>query len=178
MDNAILHGGVDELNVIKEQVLELSGMQERNEELLREELRLEKLIASKEKDMNDEMETTLKKRKSELVSAYESQLGTLNARNKKIKAKKEKDKGAKVTERIEDETAELRDRNKELSLEIKTRMKADKTPRICNTTLFYAFFMPRTAPEILLFILGMLIVFLAIPFSSLTVKSVYTNPAV
>lgn len=164
MDNAILHAGIEELNIIKENVLELTGYQDRNEELIKEEARLNKLIATKEKDLNDEIDATLKKRKSELSATYSSQLATLNARNKKIKAKKEKDKGAKVSERIAEETAELREKNKELALEIKTKLKADKTPKICNTTLFYAFFMPKTLVEFLLFILGLLIVFLAIPF--------------
>lgn len=164
MDNAILHGGIDELNLIKEHVLELTGYQERNAELIKEETRLDKMITAKEKDLNDEIENTLKKRKSELVETYENQLATLNARNKKVKAKKEKDKDAKVSERISEETAELREKNKELSLEIKAKLKADKTPAICNTTLFYACFMPKTLVEILLFIVGMLIVFLAIPF--------------
>lgn len=164
MENAILHAGIEELNTIKEYVLELTGYQERNAELLKEEARLDKLIFGKEQDMNDEMETTLKKRKAELVSAYENQLGTLHARNKKVKAKKEKDKGVKMTERIEEETAELRDKNKELALEMKAKLKSDKTPAICNTTLFYSFFMPKSLKEIAIFILGLLVVFLAIPF--------------
>lgn len=164
MSNAILHGGIDELNTIKEHVMELTGYQERNAELLKEEARLDKLITGKEKELNDETDTTLKKRKSELVATYESQLTTLNARNKKIKAKKEKDKGIKVSERISEETAELREKNKELALEIKTKMKTDKTPKVCNTTLFYALFMPKSIGEILLFILSLLVVFLAIPF--------------
>lgn len=164
MENAILHAGIEELNTIKEHVLELIGYQERNAELLKEESRLDKLIFGKEQDMNDEIETTLKKRKAELMSAYENQLGTLNARNKKVKAKKEKDKGAKVTERIEEETAELRDANKELALEMKAKLKSDKTPAFCNSTLFYSFFMPKSLKEIAIFILGLLIVFLAIPF--------------
>ena len=45
MDNAILHAGIDELNTIKEHVLELTGYQERNAELEKEESRLEKLIS-------------------------------------------------------------------------------------------------------------------------------------
>ena len=89
MSNAILHGGIEELNIIKEHVRELTGYQEKNAELLKEEARLDKLIAGKEKDLNDETENTLKKRKSELVETFESQLATLSARNKKIKAKKE-----------------------------------------------------------------------------------------
>lgn len=164
MDNAILHAGIDELNTIKEHVLELNGYQEKNEELIKEETRLDKLISAKEKELNDEMESTLKKRKNELVSTYETQLSTLNARNKKVKTKKEKDKGVKVSERIAEETAELREKNKELLLEIKAKMKADKTPRLCNTALFYACFMPKSLSEILLFILQLLIVFLVIPF--------------
>lgn len=164
MDSAILHGGIDELNTIKESVLELTGYQEQNAELEKEEIRLEKLISLKEKELTEETETTLKKRKSELITTYESQLATLNARDKKVRAKKEKDKGIKVSERIAEETLELRDKNKELSVEIKTKLKAEKTPRICNTTLFYAFFMPRTLGEIGLFILGLLLVFLVIPF--------------
>ena len=136
MENAILHGGIEELNVIKEHVLELNGYQERNAELVKEEARLDKLIAAKEKDLSDEIENTLKKRKNELAETFESQLATLNARNKKIKAKKEKDKGAKVSERIAEETAEFRDKNKELSLEMKAKMKTDKTPKFFNTTLF------------------------------------------
>ena len=164
MSNAILHGGIDELNTIKEHVMELNGFQERNAELLKEEIRLDKLIAGKEKDLADETESTLKKRKSELTATYESQLSTLNARNKKIRAKKEKDKGVKVSERISVETAELRDKNKELALEIKAKLKTGKTPKICNTTLFYALFMPKGIVELFLFILSLLVVFLAIPF--------------
>ncbi len=164
MNNAILHGGIDELNTIKEHVMELNGYQEKNAELLKEEARLDKLIAGKEKDLNDETENTLKKRKSELVATFESQLTALNARNKKIKAKKEKDKGVKVSERIFEETAELRDRNKELALEIKTKLKAGKTPKLCNTTLFYALFMPKGIGELLLFFAVLLLVFLVIPF--------------
>ena len=164
MDNAILHAGIDELNTIKEQVMELGGYQEKNAELEKEETRLEKLIDAKGKDLNDEITNTLKKRKSELAATYDSQLANLNARNKKIKAKKQKDKGAKVSERISEETAELREKNKELALEIKTKLKADKTPRICNTTLFYALFMPRTLVEFLVFLLSLLLVFFAVPF--------------
>jgi len=164
MSNAILHGGIEELNIIKEHVRELTGYQERNSELLKEEARLDKLISGKEKDLNDEIDNTLKKRKSELIETYESQLSTLNARNKKIKARKEKDKDVKVSERISEATAELCEKNKELALEIKTTLKTEKTPKICNTTLFYAFFTPKSMVEILIFMIGLLVIFLAIPF--------------
>jgi len=164
MDNAILHGGIDELNIIKEKVLELDGYQEKNADLLKEENRLDKLIFSKEKDLNEEIETTLKKRRNELESTYESQLSVLSAREKKVKAKKEKDKGAKMTERIADETADLRDENKAFVQEMKVKQKAEKIPAFCRTTMFFAFFMPRTPVEFLMLVLGLLLLFLVLPF--------------
>lgn len=164
MENAILYAGIDELNTIKEHVLEFNGYQEQNETLKSEETRLIKLLDSKERALNEEIETTLKKRKSDLTETYESQLLALNARAKKIKAKKEKDKGTKVSARMEEETAELRDKNKALTLEIKAKLKTDKTPAICNTTLFYGLFMPKMFSEFVIFMLGLLLAFFALPF--------------
>jgi len=164
VDNAILHAGIEELNTIKEQVLELTGYQEKNAELLKEEARLDKLISGKEKDLNYEIETTLKKRKGELTAAYDNQFATLSSREKKVKAKKEKDKGAKMTERIAEETAQLREENKALVLEMKAKQKAEKMPVFGRTTLFFAFFMPRTPLEFCILILALLLLFLVIPF--------------
>ncbi|MGN0507010.1 MAG: hypothetical protein ACI4FZ_10640 [Lachnospiraceae bacterium] len=163
MENAILYAGVEELNTIKEHVLELEGYQEKNAELLKEETRLEKLIAGKEKEQEDEIESTLKKRKNEITSAYASQIATLNSRGKKVKAKKEKEKGAKVSERISEETAELRDANKELVIQIKAEMKQDKVPGICNNTLFFSLFMPKSMTQFGILLLFLLLAFFLIP---------------
>ena len=164
MENAILYAGVEELNTIKEHVLELNGYQEKNAELLKEETRLAKLVAGKEKDLADEIENTVKKRKQELVSTYDNQQAKLSARAKKIRGQKEKVKGTKMGERMAEETAELRDANKGIRIDIKAVLKKTKTPAVCNSTLFYAFFMPKAAVEFLILVLGILVAFLIIPF--------------
>lgn len=164
MENAILYAGVEELNTIKEHVMEYNGYQDRNLELKKEEQRLGKLLAGKEKDLSDETETTLKKRKNEIVASYEGQIANLNARNKKVKAKKDKAKGMKVSERISEETSELREENMALATEIKAKRKADKMPRFCDTTLFYGMFLPKSLLEFVVFLAAMLLVFLALPF--------------
>ena len=163
MENAILYAGVDELNTIKQHVMELDGYQERNAELLKEETRLSKTLASKEKELTDEIESTLKKRKNAITSSYESQLSTLGTRRKKVKAKKEKEKGAKVSARIEDETAELREANKCLQIDIKTNLKKNKTPRFCNSTLFYSLFMPKNGSEFCVMAACVLVAFFVLP---------------
>ena len=55
LDNAILYAGIEELNTIKEYVLELKSYEEKNAELEQEEARLEKVISGKKKEMADEM---------------------------------------------------------------------------------------------------------------------------
>lgn len=163
MGNAILYAGVEELNTIKEHVMELEGYQNKNEELLREESRLEKVLSDKEKDLGEEIETTLRKRRNEVTASFEGQLSTLNTRQKKIKNKKEKAKDMKVSERILEETAQLRDRNKELTIEVKTLLKKDKTPKVCNNIVFFSLFQPKGLSEFIILIIGLLVAFLAIP---------------
>lgn len=163
MENAILYAGTDELNTIKEHVMEQTGYQERNAELLKEEARLEKLLTGKERELSEEIESTLKKRKAEIMSSYEEQLNTFGNRRKKIKARKEKEKGIKVSERIKEETEELRKANESLQINIKANLKKNKTPGFCNSSLFYAMFLPKTMGEFCIMACSVLFVFFALP---------------
>ena len=163
MENAILYAGVEVLNTIKEHVMELNGYQERNADLLKEETRLDKTLASKEKELSDEIDSTLKKRRNAIVSSYEGQLSTLGTRRKKVRTKKEKEKSIKVSARINEETAELRDANKELQIDIKANLKKNKTPLFCNSTLFYSLFMPKEVVEICVMAVTALVALLFLP---------------
>ncbi len=165
MENAILYAGIEELNTIKEYVLELQSYEEKNTELEQEESRLEKVLFGKKKEMAEEIEVTKKKRKKELTMSYESQLTKLNAKAKKIKSKKGKEKGQKVAKRVTEATAELREANKGITIDMKALMKKNKVPNICNTTLFYSFFMPKAPIEFLILLFCILFVFLILPLS-------------
>lgn len=163
MENAILYAGVEELNIIKEQVLELNGYQEKNEELLREEARMEKLLAGKEKEMADEIDRTIKKRKNSIASNYGNQLSVLENRRKKVQTRKNKAKGIKVSERIGEETAELREANKNIAIDIKANMKKDKIPHYCNSNLFYSLFLPKRFGEYMLLMVVMILLLFLMP---------------
>ena len=56
MENAILYAGIEELNTIKEYVLELQSYEEKNAELEQEEARLEKVLSGKKKELAEEIE--------------------------------------------------------------------------------------------------------------------------
>ena len=159
----LLTGGVDKLNEIKENLLELRGYQENYENLILEENKNEKSIQSVEKAATDEISTTIKKRGAEIESAYDKQLDKSKANIKKIKDKRDKRKSKKVSERIGEETASLREDNRRLKLESKTLIKQKHVSSFCNTKLYYALYYPRYFSDIVIVLFALLITLLIIP---------------
>ena len=88
----LLTGGVDKLNEIKEDLLELRGYQDNYEKLIIDEDKNEKSIQSLEKAAEDEVQATIKKRRAEIESAFDKQLDKNKASIKKIKDKRDKRK--------------------------------------------------------------------------------------
>lgn len=75
----VLVGGVDKLYEIKEDLLELRGYQDNYEKLVIEEDKNDKIIKSIEKTASDEVSATIRKRRSEIESAYDKQLNKVKA---------------------------------------------------------------------------------------------------
>lgn len=163
MEGNILFGGLDDLKLVKESVMELNGYKDRTDALNADETRLEKEIKTKEKVIADEYQSTTKKRKDEIETTYNDQIEKTRARIKKINGKKEKSKNKKVIERIDDETSDLREVHRQLVLDGKNIMKQNKLPFYCNTKLFFALYMPRGIVDVFIIILSLAIVLLAVP---------------
>ena len=159
----LLTGGVDKLNEIKENLLELRGYQENYDNLVLEEEKNEKNIQSLDKAASDEVQATIKKRRAEIESAYDKQLDKTKSSIKKIKDKRDKRKNKKVSERINEETATLREENRRLKLESKTLLKQKHVPAFCNTKLYYALYYPRYFSDIVIVLLALLLTLLIIP---------------
>ncbi len=159
----LLTGGVDKLNEIKENLLELRGYQENYDNLVLEEDKNEKSIQSLEKAASDEVQATVKKRRAEIEIAYDKQLDKTRSGIKKIKDKRDKRKNKKVSERIDEETATLREENHRLKLEAKTLLKQKRVPSYCNTKLYYALYYTRYFSDIVIVLLALLLTLLIIP---------------
>lgn len=159
----LLTGGVDKLNEIKENLLELSGYQDNYDKLVLEEDKNEKSIQALEKAAAEEVQTTIKKRRAEIESAFDKQIDKTKANIKKIKDKRDKRKNKKVSERIDEETASLREDNRRLRLEAKTLLKQKHVPSYCNTKLYYALYYPRYINDILIILFALLLTLLMIP---------------
>lgn len=164
MENTnVLSDGIETLNTMKEHLLELDGYKEKNDQLTIEEKRLEKAIQIKERDIQDEIIVTLKKRREEVEQAFDEQINKLKSKIKKAHNKKEKLKDVKISERIKIETADLRDENKMLSIKAKNIFKQNKVPKSYNSSLYYALYFPSSIRDILIILFLVALAFLVIP---------------
>ncbi len=152
----LLAGGAEELNEIKECLLELYGYQSNSETLILEEEALENSISCTQKEAEDEIERTTKKRRQEIEDAFDQQLDKLHAREKRIRDKRERSKSLKVSQRIMAETSDIRSENTQLKLDAKTLIKQKRIPAFCNTKLYYALYAPSFLSDYLI-ILGALV---------------------
>lgn len=161
--NNLLTSGVEALNVMKEQLYELYGYQSKQESLALEEKRLADSIQEMEKAVADEIQSTVKKRRKEIEDTFEAQISKINAKIKKTKDKRDKYKESKVSERIDAETASLREENSNRKKEIKTIFTQYHIPLFFNTKLFYALYFPKFFADFILLLGVLLVTLLVIP---------------
>ncbi|MGF7145212.1 exonuclease VII large subunit [Anaerotaenia torta] len=159
----LLSGGIDQLNEMKDCLLELYGNQSSSASLRLEEDVLEKSIAGLEQSMREEIQKTTKKRRQEIENTFHQEEDKLRQRSKRLKEKREKNKSLKVSERISSETASLRAENGQLRQDIRTLFKQQRIPRFCDTKLYYALYSPGCFTDYLVILLTLLITLLLIP---------------
>ena len=159
----LLSGGIERLNEIKECLLERYGYQSNNESLLVEEEALERSIADLEQTIKEEIQRTTRKRRQEIENTFDQQEDKLQVRIKRIREKREKNKNVKVSQRMDAETASLRQENTQLKLEAKTSFKQKHIPALCNTKLYYSLYSPACFTDVLFILATLLITLLLIP---------------
>lgn len=161
--NNLLTGGVEELNEIKENLLELRGNQANSASQSEEEERLEKSINSLEKSIADEIQAITKRRKGEIEDTFDQEIDKTRLKMKRIKERRNRKKSSKVSERIEAETASLRAENTSLKLEAKAVIEQKRMPFFCNTKIYYALYSPSCFTDILIIIAALILTLIIIP---------------
>lgn len=164
MEPNILSGGRNDLLVIKEKLSELNEYRDKRDDFSFQESSLEKAIKTREKEITDEINNTIRKRKDEVEAAYNSQIESTRQRAKKIRNKKEKSKNVKVSERIDNETSGLREECRMMKQEIKDIFRMNKIPRIYNNRLFYAIFTPKGIGDLSIILVALLLLLMALPY--------------
>lgn len=155
---------VEFLTQAKRAVIELAQMKAQEDQLIQEEKRLEKSLELERKAVADNITMTIKKRAEAISSSYDQEISKGQDRLKKARAKREKAKSQGVKERIAEETAALRDQNRDLRLQMKTLFQKGRVPRFCSTDFYYSLYFPRWFREIITMLLTVIICFLVVPY--------------
>ncbi len=164
MESNLLLGGIEELRVIKQKVIELNNCIEQKKTLDAKELELEKSIEKKEKEITDEVTKVTRQRRTQIEVSIDEQINSVNEKLKKIQTNKDKTKKKAVVQRIDTETAAHRSEEEELNLGGKSIFKQENIPYLYNNRLFFALFFPKGIGDFGIILLSLAVAFFAIPF--------------
>ncbi|MCI8465408.1 MAG: hypothetical protein HFI63_06080 [Lachnospiraceae bacterium] len=142
---------------------ELEAEKAKSLRLQSEEKRLTRVLTSEKKAVEEEIVSTVRKRKDEIALSYDREISKAQDRLKKARGRREKAKNQGVKDRISNETAQLREENRQLKLQNSTTFRQNGIPAICNTKFYYALYFTKGIKEILIFLLTFLLGFLVLP---------------
>ncbi len=159
----ILSGDLNSLKAYKDIVMAYDDACNQKSLTEAEEKRLEKDLALNRKNLRDNIESTVKKRRSEVADKFDNEIDKAQDKLKKIRGQRGKAKEKGVKERISDETADLRGQNKELKHNVKTALKNEKLPKFCGSGFYFTLYFTKGPGEIFLCALMIIIMFLLLP---------------
>ena len=145
---------------------ELGVVKDREKQLKIDEIKVGKTLEVEKRTVEETINTTVRKRREAISSSYEAEMDKAEDKLKKARVKREKAKNQGMRERIAEETADLRDENRDVKEKIRTLFKQKHIPAYCNTSWYFALFFPRHFKEILMFLVTIFLCFLAIPYGA------------
>ncbi len=152
------------LNKARDALDELSLLDDQEKQLNQEEKQLSQSLSAEKKLIADTIQQTIKKRREEINTTYDKEIDKAQTLLKKAKARREKAKNQGIKERIGSETAALKEQNQELGTQLKTLFKCHHVPRFCRSPLYYSLYFPYRIKEYFFLFLGILALFLALPY--------------
>ncbi|MDO5292617.1 MAG: hypothetical protein Q4F05_07695 [bacterium] len=161
----VLEEGVWELEKLRDH---LTGLEQYKRELSNNDIaeqQLEMQLQQKEVQINNEITAVIAQRQQGIAMSYDEQVERQNAKIKKVREKKEKNKNEKVKERISSETQTLREQNKKLSEEVSYEFRQGKIARIYNNRLSFAMLAPKGLSDVMIDLIVIVILLAVLPKS-------------
>ncbi len=159
----------DQIAFLTEARTALEGLElsrDREKQLKLDESKVGKALDAEKKSLEDNISSTVRKRRDAIASSYDAEIDKAEDKLKKARVKREKAKNQGMKERIAEETADLRSDTREVEGQIRALFKQKHVPAFCNSGWYYALFLPRRFGEYFLFLLIVLVCFLAIPYGA------------
>lgn len=125
--------------------------------------RLKKTVEAEHKAIEDEVSSTLKRRKEEIAATYDKEIEVNRAKTKQIRVKRDKKKNQRMNQRMQEETYEVKEKNRQLATEMRTKFKQAHLPGFCCHKWFYNVFLPETVLEYILFFVVSILLVVGVP---------------
>ncbi len=163
MDKNILSGDVSVLKEYRALVEDYNNSKVLNEQAAAEEKRLEKELALNKKNLKDDIEITVKKRRNEVSDKFDKEIDKDESKLKKIRGQRSKAKNKGIKARIAEETSDLTSQNDELKANIKSSLKAEKLSSFCGSGFYFSLFLTKGVGEIFFCALMIILMCLILP---------------
>ena len=151
---------LDEARSAAENVL---AMKKESEDKAGQLKRLQRNLENEQREVNDTIADTIKKRRTETIKPFETQISDLQGQLKKEQSKREKARNVGVKTRIERETAQLTAESREITNRIKMISSRNGVPGYCSSSLFQIMSAPKGLKQIVIFLVMLLLAFGVIP---------------
>lgn len=159
----ILYGNVNDLENVRGLLEARDKVRNDIVSLNNEKQRLEKDVLAEEKQLALNIDSTVKKRRDQVVSNFDKEINKSQDRLKKVRNDRGKAKDRKVAERIKEETSDLVTENRNIHEEIRTYFKQKGVPGFMDNGLLYALYFPRSTKEIGILVLTFILGIIAVP---------------
>ena len=160
----ILYGTIEDLKNVRGMVDARSKVKNDIASLSTEKTNLEKDLKAEEKQMSENIDATVKKRRDQVVANFDKEINNSQDRLKKVRTQRGKEKDKKVAARIKDETGDLVVENKNIHEEIRTYFKQKGMPPICDSEMFYMLYFPNSPKQFAAMVLCFIIGFAGLPW--------------
>ncbi|WP_281086180.1 hypothetical protein [Eubacterium ruminantium] len=125
--------------------------------------KMEKDIAAEEKDIADEINSTIKKKRNSIEDSFDKKLDDRKSDVKKLEKNRKKDKSGQVNARVAEATKDYHAQNKTLEDELKDLFKSNGVPKFCSGKFYYTLFNPKGFGEVMTKLLFLVTVALGVP---------------
>ncbi len=179
----IMSGDLNALKQFRDMVSSYNEAVQNSAGCASDEKRLEKDLLLNRKNLKDNIDSTVKKRRSEVQDKFDEEISKDKDKLKRIQNRRGKAKDKGVKGRIAEETADLVKQNSELKKNIGAALKENRLPGFCGSGFYFTLYYTKGAAEVficammivLMFLLMPAAIYIALPLEKLPER--YTIPA-
>ncbi len=119
------------------------------ENLKNERKQIAKGIAAQEKSAERELDASVRAEQEKIEESFDRQIEEQEEEIRRIRAKRNKKKNKKINERVEIETADIREQNQALKVQFNSLLDQNHVPGYCKSKFYYVMFMTKGIREFL-----------------------------